>query len=144
MRFSGQPKGVKSLGIRRGNRSIQTNPSMSDEIKQAGWLDIFLWMMRRRHRFRITGLSMVPILQPGEIVLVDDRAYVSRIPQQGDIVVAWHPFEKEVRVVKRIRWVSDDHHCFLEGINQAESTDSRSWGMVALTMIVGQVICRFR
>jgi signal peptidase I len=44
-----------------------------------------------RDHFRLSivvGTSMLPTLSPGEVLLVDKRAYQKKVPQRGDIVVA--------------------------------------------------------
>ena len=105
--------------------------------------DILLWLVRRRRRFRVTGRSMWPLLQPGEEVLLDPAAYRQRGPQPGDIVVACHPQRPQLYVVKRVTAVLADGRCFLLGDNRAESTDSSTFGAIAPEAIVGQVVSRF-
>lgn len=86
---------------------------------------------------------MFPLLQPGDEVLVDRRAYRNRRPHPGDIVVARHPFRKDVRLIKRVTAVLEDGRCRLEGDNTAESTDSRSLGLIPPSHILGRVTSRF-
>lgn len=108
------------------------------------WRDVLLWLLRRRRRFRVTGTSMVPLLQPDEEVLVDLNAYRHTSPRLGDIVVAEHPHRPGFRLIKRIVSIDDDHgHYFLEGDNRSESTDSRTFGAVSTAHIIGQVTSRF-
>ena len=86
---------------------------------------------------------MSPLLQPGDEVLVDPRAYRRTLPQPGDIVVAQHPYTLNLRIVKRVISVTDDGRCQLEGDNGSESSDSRSFGTVPAVAILGRVTCRF-
>jgi hypothetical protein len=67
----------------------------------SGW-QVWLWLLRRRRRFRVTGDSMLPLLQPGQEVLVDLAAYRQQPPQAGDIVVAYHPQQPQLPIVKRV------------------------------------------
>ena len=78
---------------------------------------------------------MMPVLQPGEEVLVAKRAY-----NIGDFVVARHPFKKTL-LIKRLAELRPDG-CWLVGINESESTDSRSLGVFAEDSVLGVVTCR--
>ena len=111
-------------------------------LRPSRWVDVTLWLLRRRRRFRVTGDSMQPLLRPGEEVLMHPRAYAIAQPQPGDIVVAQHPHRPDLRVIKWVV-VVDPHGCFLQGVNLAASTDSRSFGLVPFDAILGQVVCRF-
>lgn len=104
--------------------------------------DVALWLLRRRRRFRVTGLSMVPLLKPGEEVLLNPQAYRRSAPQPGDLVVAVHPTRPHLRLIK---WVvyGEGGDYFLRGINTAASTDSRNFGLVPSHCLLGRVVCRF-
>ncbi len=104
--------------------------------------DVGLWLLRRRQRFRVTGDSMRPLLIPGEEVLINPTAYRQMVPQPGDLVVARHPHQPGLRLVKWVAAVKPQG-CFLQGVNLGASTDSRSFGWVPVDCILGQVICRF-
>lgn len=109
-----------------------------DELdKNRGW-EFLLWLLRRRQRFRISGNSMQPLLKPGDEVLIAPGA----TPVPGDIVVARHPFRRDVRLIKRVQAVVGDRYV-LTGDNPAESTDSRTFGPVAAEQIIGRVTSRF-
>ncbi len=86
---------------------------------------------------------MLPLLKPGDEVLVNPTAYQHAPPRPGDIVVAWHPRQSNLRLVKRVTAVYDDGRYDLTGDNPNESTDSRFFGPVAAGKIVGQVTSRF-
>ena len=115
----------------------------SDELNESSWRELLFWLLRFRKRFRVTGTSMAPLLQPGDEVLVDPRAYKHVAPHVGDIVVSRHPYRVDVRLVKRITAILKDGRCLLEGDNPSDSTDSRSFGAVAPQQILGRVISRF-
>ena len=112
------------------------------ELKESSWRELLLWLSGFRKRFRVIGTSMVPLLRPGDEVLVNPRAYRQTVPQVGDIVVSRHPYRVDVRLVKRITTLLEDGRCLLEGDNPSDSTDSRSFGAVAPQRILGRVTSR--
>ncbi|PSO50750.1 MAG: nickel-type superoxide dismutase maturation protease [Cyanobacteria bacterium SW_9_44_58] len=105
--------------------------------------EFVLWVLRKRKRFRVKGNSMLPLLKPQEEVLIDPKIDPNQLPKAGDIVVAKHPKQENLQVIKRVISVSEDGSLFLEGDNLKESTDSRVFGTVKLEQIVGRVTCRF-
>jgi nickel-type superoxide dismutase maturation protease len=115
---------------------------MSEPLKLGGMGEFLLWLVGRRHRFGVRGDSMLPLLKPGDEVLVNLRAYRRSAPQPGDIVVALHPFRPELRLIKRIEAVTSSGYV-LKGDNLWESADSRFFGPVGAEAILGQVTCRF-
>jgi nickel-type superoxide dismutase maturation protease len=86
---------------------------------------------------------MAPLLEAGDEVLVDPRAYRRRPPCPGDIVVARHPHRSDLRLVKRVTSVLEGGQCFLEGDNPMESTDSHGLGPFPRERILGRVTSRF-
>lgn len=113
---------------------------MKEELAVANKL--LLLILGKRKRLRVTGPSMIPLLQPGEEILFDPKAYRHSFPQTGDVVVAQHPYQVK-QIVKRVAVVLEDGSCFLEGDNPDASTDSRSYGFVPLSKIIGRVTCKF-
>ncbi len=83
---------------------------------------------------------MLPTLKDGDAVLINPNARL----QVGDIVLANHPYKKSVKILKRIREFADNGDLFLIGDNAAESTDSRTFGLVSLEYIKGKVTCRLK
>lgn len=116
---------------------------MSPTLPQSSYLELLLWLLRKRKRFRITGLSMMPLLQPGEEVLIDPYPYRTTLPQVNDIVVAIHPLYPDLHIIKRVVSVAEDGSCFLQGDNLARSSDSRIFGAISLARILGRVTSRF-
>lgn len=141
---------------------------MAWQLRHQHWGDLLLFLLRRRQRFRVTGTSMLPLLEPGEEVLLQpvQRSVVdtadqhplgigqqgsskhqSLIPalEPGDLVIARHPFRPDLRLIKRVIAVRDDDTYLLMGDNPeaGASTDSRSFGAVPPSHILGKVICRF-
>ena len=81
---------------------------------------------------------MNPTLKDGEIVLVDRDAPI----EIGDIVVAGHPFERTIEVVKRVLNINEHGHFYLIGDNLEDSEDSRYYGAVTRDYIKGKVVAR--
>lgn len=82
---------------------------------------------------------MEPTLADGAQVLVAAR----RTPLVGDIVVARHPFKRNVLLIKRIDAFDLDGRAHLLGDNPGAGTDSRSLGNLPRDLIVGTVTARF-
>lgn len=122
------------------NGSFETVPP--SQLRSSQLLDVVLWLLRQRRRFCIVGDSMLPLLEAGTEVLINPAAYRYQRPQPGDLVVAHHPRQPGLRLIK---WVvhTDEAGCFLAGLNAAASTDSREFGLVPYGDILGQVVCRF-
>ena len=83
---------------------------------------------------------MRPTLEPGDFVLVNERAFDDKTPAVQDLVLARHPF-RDLLIVKRVSQV-DDGRLSLRGDNDAESMDSRGFGSVAMSQVIGRVTCR--
>ena len=77
---------------------------------------------------------MVPALAPGERVLV---RYGSRFAL-GDVVLVDRGDRVDVKRVVRV----EDGHIFVQGDNEAVSTDSRHYGAVNRSDIVARVVWR--
>ena len=116
---------------------------MFDKLPNTSYREFLLWIFQRRRRFRVTGVSMQPLLQPGEEILINPYAYQNNLPQVNDLVVAIHPEQEGLEIVKRISTVTEDGRFFLLGDNSIHSSDSRSFGAVSLNQIRGKVTCRF-
>lgn len=54
---------------------------------------------------RMPSPTMAPTIEPGELVLVDTRAYRERLPDGGDVVIVWSP-RSRTYYVKRALVVS--------------------------------------
>ncbi|MBE9115886.1 nickel-type superoxide dismutase maturation protease [Lusitaniella coriacea LEGE 07157] len=116
---------------------------MAEELNQSNIRELLLWLLRRRRRFRVIGNSMLPLLNPGDEILVNLNAYRQKSPSPGDIVVAQHPLQSNVRLIKRVAVVLENGNYFLKGDNPEESTDSRTFGSIAPEQIFGRVTSRF-
>ncbi|MDX1520567.1 MAG: nickel-type superoxide dismutase maturation protease [Anaerolineae bacterium] len=116
---------------------------MQSNLANIGLSEFMLWLRRRRRRVRVTGDSMLPLLAPGDEVLVDPGAYRRTGPRPGDIVIARHPYRTEVTLIKRVESLTAAGQLVLKGDNPAESTDSRTFGTIGLDQVIGKVTCRF-
>lgn len=112
-------------------------------LPETNYWELLLWVLRRRKRLKIIGNSMLPLLKPGDEILLNSNAYRQCLPQISDIVVTINPHQSNLIVVKRITAIEPDGNLFLMGDNLRESTDSRHWGSVNPEEIIGKVTSRF-
>ena len=121
---------------------------METGLPASGWREMVLWLLRRRRLFRVSGESMKPTLPAGAVVMIDPRAYRLRTPREDELVVANHPRQAELRIVKRVGAVlgsgRGDVHLLLSSDNPAEGSDSRAFGPVAAAQVLGKVTSRLR
>jgi len=108
-------------------------------MQDSNFKELLLWLIRLRRRYRVTGASMFPLLAAGDEVLVDRRAYRQQRPQVGDIVVAQHPAQADLQIIKRVAEVMIDGRFHLRGDNSNESSDS----LVPRNLILGRVTSKF-
>jgi signal peptidase I len=99
--------------------------------------------------YAIPSSSMEPTLQVGDHIVV--TPYRSAMPRRGDVIVFHSPVSPDELLVKRIAGVPGDlveakqghlivpADCyFVLGDNRANSFDSRNWGVVARSLVVGR------
>jgi hypothetical protein len=101
--------------------------------------------------------SMLPTLQPGDRLLVDPAAYRNRACSVGDLVVIVDPVERARWLVKRVVAVGPvgaapgaadgssvpAGSVWVLGDRPEVSRDSRQFGPVPLTEVVGRVYRRY-
>jgi nickel-type superoxide dismutase maturation protease len=83
---------------------------------------------------------MAPAFEPGDLVLLDPAARLRHTPRPGDVVVARHPHRHEVPIVKRVDHIETDGRLFLVGDDTVESTDSRAFGSLHPSAVLGLVV----
>ena len=95
-----------------------------------------LWQRLRSRRYVVEGDSMFPLLEDGDIVYTKKNSFVA----EHDIVVLPHPFRSKY-IVKQ---VTEVHGEMLElaGLNADESEDSRTFGYIPQSHILGTVIAK--
>lgn len=108
------------------------------DLPKAGFYEMALVLLGKRHKYVCEGTSMNPTLGDGEVVLVDREAEI----EVGDIVIAKHPLEQDHEIAKRIDHINKYGNCFLIGDNLEESEDSRHFGAVTREYIKGKVVGR--
>lgn len=104
---------------------------------------------------RVYGHSMAPLLQPGALVFVSERAFESRLPQRGDVVAVRPASLGGKALVKRVVglphervavgeqvWQLEEDQFFLLGDRPDHSLDSRVFGPVTREELVGRVRAR--
>ena len=89
----------------------------------------------------VAGQSMEPTFRDGDWLLV---RRLRRPPRAGEVVVARDPREPERLLVKRVRSVAPDG-VTIQGdhADPAESTDSRQFGPIPVSAVIGQPILRY-
>lgn len=103
--------------------------------------ELFLWLLRRRQRYRVEGPSMQPLLATGDEVLVDPRAYAGQAPHTGDLIVARHPQQPGLHIIKRVTAASSADEYLLHGDNPDPEQNSPC--RVSTQQVVGRVTSRF-
>ena len=98
-----------------------------------------LWGLGRRQTYRVRGDSMRPTLKAGDLVLVDPTAYERQPPRIGDLVVARHPWRRNIELIKRIKGRTRDGEYLLKSDDPTRGTDSESMGAVPANHLRGRV-----
>lgn len=98
----------------------------------AGWFTLPLL------RVRVLGSSMAPTVRPG------DRLLVARWARWhvGSVVALPDPRAPERVLIKRVRAI-DAGGVDVRGDNEAASTDTRTFGLVAPSKVAGRVVYRY-
>jgi nickel-type superoxide dismutase maturation protease len=96
-------------------------------------------------RVEVVGSSMVPALLPGDRLVVLRLPWRSPLrPGPGHVVALHDPRRPDRILIKRIRSV--DHRLGtleVEGDSRQFSTDSRSFGPVSRSAVVGRAVYRY-
>ena len=116
---------------------------MTVELPDTNLSAFLLFSLGRKKRLKVVGRSMLPLLKPGEEILIDSYIYRKSSPQINDLVVTIHPYQPNITIVKRIVSIEKDGKYFLLGDNQRESIDSRHWGSIERSKILAKVTNRF-
>lgn len=103
--------------------------------------------------FSVSGKSMDPTLRDGQFLGIDLIGYEFTSPKKGDIVIVAYQGVPSLRFVKRITGMPGDtviykdrplklgpNQYFILGDNAAHSTDSRVFGPIERSQILGRAI----
>ena len=102
-----------------------------------------LW--RSVHRVEVTGTSMAPALRPGDRLLVVGTPWLPQPwPKLGSVVAVRDPRLPARILIKRVAGV-DRRQGTLEVVGDATgaSTDSRIFGPVDRTLVMGRAVYRY-
>jgi nickel-type superoxide dismutase maturation protease len=86
---------------------------------------------------------MRPLLEPGDLLLVDPDAYRGRPPRPSDLVAVPDPRDPSRWLVKRVAGIAEDGRLELRGDDPAQSTDSRAFGPVDPAAVIGRPWARY-
>ena len=75
----------------------------SEILQNCNLIDLFLLLTPRRCRYRVTGLSMSPLLVEGDEVVIIKFNYLTQPLQIDDVVVLFHPRQENLVMIKRIK-----------------------------------------
>ena len=113
------------------------------DLPRAELSDLLLFVLRRRQHMRVDGFSMKPVLNAGDHVLIRTVNQNEDTPPCGSIVVSWHPQLEGMRIIKRLTGCQGGL-MDLRGDNSAASTDSRQFGLVERSRLIGVVTAVLR
>lgn len=86
---------------------------------------------------RVQGQSMSPALEPGDLVLA--LGWLRNF-SRGDVVIIRHD---AIEKIKRISCI-DSESIEILGDNHSASTDSRQFGKIPRSMVIGKVMWSYR
>jgi nickel-type superoxide dismutase maturation protease len=94
-------------------------------------------------RFKITGHSMEPLFKEGDRLLINRFSYLFSSPNPGDIVAIKDPNSNKQILLKKIEKVESRGKYLVEGLNKSDSLDSRSFGTIEKSRIIGKFWRRY-
>ncbi len=98
--------------------------------------EFLLWLFRKRKRYQVSGHSMEPVFKAGDFVLVE---HISNCTiQKWNVVLVQHPLQVDRVLVKYVHAIHDNQ-VEVRGLNADHSNDSRAFGVLPVTSILGQV-----
>ena len=107
-----------------------------------GLRELIALCLGRRKLIRVRGGSMYPTYRDGDILLIRPMKEYHPLPHPGDMIVARHPFLPRRWIIKQVHAILPDGRIEIRGINAIESSDSRSYGPISPTHLVGTVTIR--
>ena len=112
----------------------------------AAFVTVVAWLLSRRALdvVEVEGRSMAPAFQPGDRLLVESIAFRSRVPREGEVVLARDPRLASRELIKRVVSVDPLAGAAILGGDASEaSTDSRTFGAIPVAEIHWRVVARY-
>ena len=118
-----------TAGLRQADKNLFHKPDL---------FTLITLVIGYRQHLRVVGNSMEGTLSSGDLITYKKINPKNLDLEVGDIVVASHPKDKSKLIIKRICRICQNKFD-LRGDNFLSSTDSRTFGLVKLDLIVGKV-----
>ena len=116
-------------GLRQADKNLFHKPDL---------FTLITLVIGYRQHLRVVGNSMEGTLSDGDLITYKKINPKNLDLKVGDIVVASHPENKSKLIIKRICRIYQNKFD-LRGDNFLSSTDSRTFGLIKLDLIVGKV-----
>ena len=130
---NGRWKGAQDL-------SPSVSRFMENRLPIANWKQKLLFRIGLLKPVLVAGDSMSPVLENRDIALYKPTNAVNI----GDIALVSHPYIQSVKIIKKVSEIDADGKLFLTGVNETESTDSRTFGAISIKSIKGRIVCRLK
>ena len=99
---------------------------------------LFSLIFGYRQHLRVVGNSMENTLKEGDLIIYKSLKRTKSNLKMGDIIIANHPTIKDKLIIKRIHSINT-YGVELRGDNIYSSSDSRQFGLIKSSQIVGIV-----
>ena len=87
-------------------------------------------------KFRIYGHSMSPFLKDGDLIIISYIPFLFKKPKINEVIAI--SYNRKI-IIKRIKQIQENKY-FLEGDNKKDSFDSRNFGSIKKSDILGKII----
>ena len=118
-----------TVGLQQADKNLSQKPDL---------FTLLSIVIGYRQHLRVVGDSMKDTISEGDLITYKKINPKKLDLEVGDIVVASHPKDKSKLIIKRICRICQNKFD-LRGDNFLSSTDSRTFGLIKLDLIVGKV-----